>query len=178
MSTWTCGKPAKSFQRMRGISLLKVLLLIPVTLVLMLTLAVAFFEGRKAYWDYRVREMCTKDGGVRLFDYVTISRKEAGLLPHIGDLLGVTPEALAKQEEPVFSRITQSVLREGQPRVTRYEQVIIRRLDGRVVATAVTYARGGGDFPSFAFPSGFFCPEPNQLYTDIHRVFHIKESTK
>lgn len=143
MNTRPYFAPAGRLHRMRGASFLKVLLLIPLALVLMLILALAFFEGRKAYWDYRVRDMCAKDGGVKLFEHVTISRKEAGLLPHPGGVLGVAPEALSKQEEPLFSRITQSVLRDGQPRVTRYEQAIIRRADSRVVATAVTYARGG-----------------------------------
>lgn len=64
MSIRPSTKPAKpSFHRMRGVSVLKILLFIPLTLVLILLLALAFFEGRKAYWDYRVREMCAKDGG-------------------------------------------------------------------------------------------------------------------
>ena len=79
MSTQPSAKPAKPFHRMRGVSVLKMLLFIPLALVLMLILAVAFFEGRKAYWDYRVREMCAKDGGGKLSQHVTISRKDAGL---------------------------------------------------------------------------------------------------
>ena len=169
---------AKAPHRVRGASIIKLLLLIPVALVSLLAITFAFFEGRKTYWDHRVREMCAKDGGVTLHEHVVISRKEAAQLPHIGDFLGVAPEALAKQQEPVFSRITQLVLREGRPTVTRYEQAIIRRSDGRVVATSVTYVRAGGDFPSFAFPSNFFCPEQEQLYADVHRIFHIEEPTK
>ena len=57
---------------MRGTSQVKTLLLIPAALVVLLLLAIGFFEGRKAYWDYRVRGMCEKDGGTRVFERVPI----------------------------------------------------------------------------------------------------------
>jgi hypothetical protein len=46
-------------------------------LVVLLLLAVGFFEGRKAYWDYQVRGMCEKDGGARIHEHELITHQEA-----------------------------------------------------------------------------------------------------
>ena len=161
---------------MRGAGVIRMLLFIPVALMLLLILAVTYFEGRKAYWDYRVREMCAKDGGVTVIEPVAISFSQAATLPEVNGLYGVSPESLAKPEEPVFSRTKQTMLREDKPLVFRYEQEIVRRSDGKVVAKAVTYARGGGDVPSFAFPSSLYCPEQARLHADIHQIFKIGET--
>ncbi|MEO1768095.1 hypothetical protein, partial [Thiobacter aerophilum] len=67
----SAGQQQKLFRRfkrgsragMRGSSLVKKLLFIPLAFVVLLLLAISFFEGRKAYWDYQVRKMCEKDGG-------------------------------------------------------------------------------------------------------------------
>jgi len=37
--------------------------MIPVLIIVVLILAKGFFEGRKAYWDHKVRQMCEIDGG-------------------------------------------------------------------------------------------------------------------
>ena len=48
---------------MRGISVTKLLLLIPGVLLLALMATIFLFEKRKTYWDEQVREMCARDGG-------------------------------------------------------------------------------------------------------------------
>ena len=73
MSMRACLAPVR---RMRGASTVKLLVLIPVALVLLLLLVVGFFEGRKAYWDSQVREMCEKDGGVKVFETFPITRSQ------------------------------------------------------------------------------------------------------
>jgi hypothetical protein len=137
---------------------------------------VGYAPGRQTYWDAKVREMCAKDGGVKIFDHIVVSPSQASLLPKVGGLFGVAPEALAKPEEPGFTRIKQTMLREGNPSVIRYEEEIVRRADQRVVGIAISYGRGGGDFPSFAHPSTFHCPEFVKIYEGIHQVYRIEEA--
>ena len=134
--------------------------------------------GRQAYWDAQVKEMCEKDGGVRIFEQIIVSPSQTKLLPKVGNFFGVASEALAKPEEPAFIRIRRTRLREYNPSVVRYEQEIVRRADQRVVGVAVSYARGGGDFPVFDHPSTFWCPEPMQIYEGINRVYRIEETKK
>jgi hypothetical protein len=156
----------------------------PLIIVMAVVFAVAlagcagYVPGRQAYWDGQVREMCEKDGGVRIFEQIVVSPSQARLLPRVGDFLGVASEALARPEEPAFIRIRRTRLREHNPSVLRYEQEIVRRADQRVVGVAVSYARGGGDFPVFDHPSTFWCPEPKQIYEGINGVYRIEEGKR
>lgn len=163
---------------MRGASLVKLLLIIPVVLVLLLLLAVAVFEGRKAYWDYQVREMCEKDGGVLILEHIRISREQEEYLPHAGGVVSVASESLSDPRAPAFARTHETILRDGQPAVIRLEQEVVRRLNGRRVVKAVIYLRTGGDMPSPAFPSSFYCPPLDKVNVDLSKTFIIEESEK
>lgn len=158
----------------RGLGLLRALFMIPATLITVLIVAVVFYEGRKAYWDYQVREMCGKDGGVKIFEHIVVSAEQAAKLPKVGNFLGVASEKLVKPWEPAFTRTRRVVIRDESPTVIRYEVEIVRRLDQRVIGKVISYGRGGGDFPSHAEPSNFHCPEYVKLYQEIHAIYQIK----
>jgi hypothetical protein len=152
------------------------ILLLPLATALALGLSgcAGYVPGRQSYWDEKIREMCEKDGGVRIFEQIVVAPSHTKFLPRVGEFFGVASEALAKPEEPAFTRIHRTRLREGNPSVVRYEQEIVRRGDQRVVGVAVSYARGGGDFPGVDHPSTFWCPEPKQIYQGISRVYRIE----
>lgn len=175
MSMQTCLAPVR---RMRGASVVKLLVLIPIALVLVFILVVGFYEGRKAYWDYRVREMCAKDGGVVILEHIKISREQDSFLPHAGGVASVSPESLSDPRAPAFARTRETVLRESQPSVFRYEYEVVRRVNGRLAARGVVYLRSGGDIPSPAFPSSFYCPSLEKVNADMSNVFMIEESRK
>lgn len=162
---------ALSLFRQSGLGLIGNFFLIP---VLLIVLAVGFFEGRKAYWDYRVREMCKRDGGVIINEKIFISAEQEKKLPKIDSYLGVAPEALAKSDEPAFTRYQRISIKEGNLSVARHVKEIVRRSDGRVVGQVISYGRGGGDFLSPAHPSTFSCPDYADLNKGIHEVFHIE----
>jgi Tfp pilus assembly protein PilV len=46
----------------QGFGLVKVLISIPLVLIGLVILAFAYTELNKAYWDYRVKELCEKEG--------------------------------------------------------------------------------------------------------------------
>ena len=130
-------------------------------------------EVRKAYYDWRLRQMCETDGGVRISERLIVNPNQVAHLPRVAGHLGVAPEALADPAAPAFGRLKEQVLRQGQPSMMRYEEEIVRRADGHIVARVVTYTRAGGDFPSFAQPSLHSCPTPATLYPEIERVFEL-----
>jgi len=151
---------------------------IPLIAVSVLAIAIAFYEGRKAYWDSEVRKMCEKDGGMVILERVPISEAEAKTLPRGDGRLGVAVKELAAPSAPVYAESKKVILRDSDPTVSRTEYVVIRRSDRKVVARWVYYARGGGDFPTYAHPSSFGCPDLRQITSDQAQLFVLEEGSR
>lgn len=173
MSTPACLAPVR---RMRGASTVKLLVLIPVALVLLLILGIGFYEGRKAYWDYRVREMCAKDGGYATYEKVSISRAQFLAWGGVGDVLGLPNESDNRNDIPYFRRTKDETLRKGNPQLIRLETGFVRRSDEKLMGKSVHYFRRGGDFPSWAHDSSFGCPVPAVPIEKT--IFIIEEKVK
>jgi hypothetical protein len=163
---------------LRGAGLLKTLLILLAVPVLILLLAIGFYEGRKAYWDSKVREMCAKDGGVSIVEKISISMEERNNLPQVNGIVAVTTKSLSDPRSPAFLTISETTIKSGDPSVLRYEQVVMRRTDNSAIAKAIFYVRSGGDIPSHAFPSSYYCPSLKEIGLDISKVFKIEESKK
>lgn len=153
-------------------------ILITLLPTVMLMGCLGYMPGLQSYWDAQVREMCEKDGGVKIFEHIIVSPEQAVLLPKVGGYYGVVPEELSKPQEPAFVRFRRFVIRDGNPTVSRIQQDIIRRSDGRIVGQVVSYGRGGGDFPSYAHPSSFGCPDYLSIYKGIHGVYRVEGVAK
>lgn len=131
-------------------------------------------EARKAYYDWRVREMCARDGGVIVFQRVNLSKDQYEQLR--GNSVGIPlPDAEERSRTPFFSTTKIEDLRPSNPKVYRRETTIIRRADGKVLSRQIQYGRIGGDFPTFAQPTSFGCSDIG-LRLDIERqTFALKE---
>lgn len=159
----------------RGFGLIVWLLMIPVFLIVLLILAFLFYEGRKAYWDAQVEEMCAKDGHVRIYERVTITKKELDKLLLAGNgriYLGM--KDLTKAEDPVYLESKETNIREANPRVRRTEWSAVRRSDQKVVAQWYSYGRVGGDIPSPAHGSSFRCPDWQQTWIELWDLFLVE----
>lgn len=166
-------------RRMHGAGSIKTLLLIPVGLVLLLLLAVAFFEGRKAYWDYRVREMCEKDGGTHVFEQVLITRQDAqanGLL--VGNDVVIPSRPDPHSMKSYYIDYESTYLRTGAPSVFRARTAVVRARDMKIMAEMIGYTRVGGDAPTFAHPSSMSCPDADQALIEFRTAVQIKEEPK
>lgn len=163
----------------KGLSTLGWLLMIPIVIIALLMVTVGFYEGRKAYWDYRVREMCEKDGGVVVFEKLSVSAEQYDDLPRVEGSIAIGSAALSKPSNPAFSVDREIVLKEWDPRVIRWERMVKRRSDGKVVGEIISYSRIGADFPlSFGHPTSFSCPEYKKLYSDQARFFSVLGRSK
>ena len=165
--------------RSRGLGVIGWLLIIPVALIALLILAIGFYEGRKAYWDSNVREMCEKDGGVKIFEKLRISKADIDLLGRVDGKIGVPIKALAHPNAPAYAELKITDLREWNPRVSRSESTIVRREDQAVVAKSVVYARSGGDFPTgLSEGTAFVCPDLKAITSDLQRLFIVEGDSK
>lgn len=161
---------------MRGASLVKTLLLIPAALVVLLLLAVGFFEGRKAYWDYRVKRMCEKDGGVRVFERVAIPPMYVdrdGVI-RIPAKPSIPDKPLHFEAKPTdlfyYETIDESIV-SGYLAVGKHTFNVVRAIDRKILATMIVYSRSGGDIPAFSHPSSFSCPDPKSRSEPLNATF-------
>lgn len=140
---------------------------------LALLLAIAFYEARKAYWDFRIERMCQKDGGLTVFEEIRLSADDYERLRSRSGTIPLPERGSADRAAEFFSHTQEEVIRERSPRVAR-EEVTIYALDGnRMIARYISYSRSGGDFPTYAHPSYFLCKREDQSISE--RIF-IKES--
>jgi len=144
-----------------GFGILGWVLMIPAVVVVFLILAFGFFEGRKAYWEDKVREMCEKDGGERVFETVRLNRQQYSLILNQFGQVSPPLENKAGDNVPIVRRFTSTYIRRNDPEVRRDELVVIRRSDEKVLGVSVSYSRVGGDLIAL-HPSNFSCPEKSK----------------
>lgn len=151
-----------SHRRTTGVSILGMLLAIPVLLLLLILLALGFYEARKAYWDYQVRELCAKDGGIRVYEAVELPPEKFNQWGQL-NFYQPTQAENALGAEYIFKLALQYFKKEN-PSLHRFSVQVIRRSDEKLLGESIGYSRGGGDIPGPWQPSTFSCPNE---YGDI-----------
>jgi hypothetical protein len=155
--------------------LMKAIMAVVLTPVILLIAGIGGCEATKGYYDWQVRRMCEKDGGITVYEHITVSPEVAASMDKVGGQLAIPNETLARSTDPAFLRGRSEILREGNPSVRRLEQTVVRSSDGKTVARMISYARAGGDFPfTVSNPTVVSCPDWPQYYRDIAKVFVIK----
>lgn len=76
---------------------------------------------------------------------------------------------------PIFERSEIKTISPHRPYVWRSVSKYVRRSDGKVLAQNVLYARRGGDFPSPAHESYFFCPSDGLISERLISVYGDKK---
>lgn len=116
--------------------------------------------GEKWWLDYQVRELCAKDGGIKVYERVMLP---PGLVDKSGVIrIPITPYNKLRDTDEYYLDWKITNLKQGNPRLERSNFRLIRRSDQKVLGESVTYSRGGGDLPGPWHPSSFSCPEPSQ----------------
>ncbi|MBV1928027.1 MAG: hypothetical protein KUG81_00730 [Gammaproteobacteria bacterium] len=155
------------------------LILTPLILIGLVVLAFIFTLLNKAYWDYRVKQMCEADGGVTVYEKVELTQEE---YKKYGGIKGTIPvpgenSSIASQYNFLAKR-SHHVIRSFNPNITKYEGVIYRNDDKKELGKMVTYYRSGGDFPTIiGHPSGFSCRDIPGFKLNIEQqIFSVKEN--
>lgn len=127
------------------------------TLWVTLGLAPACTTVNQGYWDSKINEMCESDGGVRIYETVSLDRQQYDLLLNSFGQLSPPLESRANEGIPIVHRFTSTYIQRFDPEVRRDELTLVRRSDNKVLGISVTYSRIGGD-PIALHPSYFSCP--------------------
>ncbi|WP_418647610.1 hypothetical protein ACNQFN_22395 [Thauera butanivorans] len=164
-------RPQRRFRRTAQSGAIKPWMLIVLLLALAPLLTLGFYEGRKAYWDAKVREMCEIDGGVKINEVIDVDENSYESIKNKFGQVDFpkkgTPES--KDSVAVYS-YKDTYIRRGAPEVRRSDLIVSRTSNGSILATSTTYSRVGGDL--FALhPSHFSCPNtPNNFFASVINI--------
>jgi hypothetical protein len=130
--------------------------------LLLLMLLLAGCEKHRL--DEQVKELCAKDGGVKVYEVVRMPRSE---FTEFGLPLEFRPSRGEQALGPDYLfRVDRSYYRADSPEMSRSHYTVVRRSDNKVLGETVIYGRGGGDIPSPMHESSSFCPPLNEADVD------------
>lgn len=149
--------------------------LIAFILAMPLLLGVTGCERAKTKLDREVDRLCAIDGGVHLYEVVTLSKENFGpngeVFPQYrtdvvrGGGLGPGYQWSSTKQDIV----------QGNPSLTRWEQKITRVQDGKILGKRIVYIRGGGEFWGPWAPSEYSCQD---VPMDLAQQVFVKEESK
>lgn len=126
------------------------------TLIVGLPILLLVANRAVVYWaDREVDRLCAKDGGVHVYETVTLAPENFGadgtVFPQY-ELLSAQRHDLVLRYGPEYSTVSKdSFLRAGKrmfvPGIRRHVTQYVRRADGMVLAEMVRYSRFGGGLP-------------------------------
>ncbi len=131
-------------------------------------------SGKKMYYDARVDKMCVKDGGIRVFEKVTLPATKFNNYEKRNWLL---PENNQASDDEYYVKTDKHYYMKGRINLSRRQYVIIRREDEKILGELVIYGRGGGDIPGPWHASSYSCPSHNKLPNFETSIF-VKGDTK
>lgn len=140
--------------------------LVVIASVAILSMPALVSNGVKAYYDRQVRELCAKDGGVRVYETVRLLPELVGKFR-----IPTTPYQKLKDTDKYYSEWNEQNYREGNPSIRRDHFLVYRRADMKLLGEAVSYARLGGDLPGPWHESSFSCPEDSGNSVLQQRIF-------
>ena len=163
-------------RRKTGASIPGMLLAIPVLLLILLILAIGFYEARKAYWDYQVREMCAKDGGIKVYETVKLPPDKFNEWGQVN--FWIPTKDSVKPTDDYYREWDIRYYRQGNPEFSRGHFRITRQKDEKLLGESVYYGRGGGDLPGPWHGSSFRCPADADISILKKYIFVLVEKEK
>lgn len=133
---------------------------------------------RKAYWDYRVDELCKKDGGVKIYEKSVIRKSDYPdiKLTSSGEII-FPSKIKATSKDPFYYVSYTEYIKNGSLDVMKHGQSIFRSSDNKLMGTYISYGRRGGDFLFFEgpfHPSSYSCKDTEKNVKDFSSIVTIQ----
>lgn len=117
--------------------------------------------------DAQVKELCAKDGGIKVYETVKVP---PGKFDKFG-IVRVPMKKDAKPEDEYYYEWEIQYFKQGNPEMWRNHFTLYRAKDKRLLGEATGYSRRGGDLPSPMHESSFGCPTDADISVLKQRVF-------
>lgn len=138
---------------------------------------VAFLPGcEKWQLDAQVRELCAKDGGMKIYETVALPPDQfdkwgmVKLYRPTGGEDALGPEYIYRQQD--------TYIRRGNPELWRSHTAVVRRSDGKVLGEIVRYTRRGGDMPGPWADSSLSCPPIETDRPDLLQSVFVRSASR
>ncbi len=122
-------------------------------------------SGKRMYYDAQVNKMCSKDGGVKVYETVSLPSDKFdkwGLINFYRPTQG--EEALGSNY--IYKR-NEYYYRRGSPELIMRRYKVIRQSDKELLGETILYERGGGGIPGPWQPSSYSCPDVRQAGPNV-----------
>jgi hypothetical protein len=119
-------------------------------------------SGVKWWYDQQVRELCAKDGGVKVYETVRLPVEKFDQWGQPNFNIPVAPYNKLKAADQYYLEWEITNLKLGNPKLERSHFRLIRQSDNKLLGETVSYSRNGGDLPGPWHGSSFICPEPTK----------------
>ncbi len=165
-------KRRMKINKQEGMGVIKFIFLTPVVLIGLVILTMAFSWGYKSYWDYRVEQLCAKDGGRTIYEVIKLSEDKLRKMRGDGQFIGLPARNYVKQDDEFFANSKTTIVHNGlfgliiKRRVSR----VIRLKDKKVLAEQITFSRVRGDFyplPAVHHSSSSCSPHKIGFYDEV-----------
>lgn len=123
--------------------------------------------GEKWWLDYQVRELCGKDGGVKVYEMVRLPVER---FDKYGGIRIPLKSDMTRSDEFYLEWKVSHIL-DGNPSKRRDHFLIYRKADEKLLGEAVSYSRRGGDLPGPWHESSFRCPSDADDQDLMLRIF-------
>lgn len=121
--------------------------------------------------DEQVRQLCAKDGGVRVYEKTTLPSERFNEFNEVR----VPARELAKDIDQFLYDVDIKVIKSTEPQLVRYHFRLYRRSDEKLLGESISYSRRGGDFPGPGHPTAFHCPEFADI-KDLAKATFVNQS--
>jgi hypothetical protein len=132
--------------------------------------------GEKWLADRQVRELCAKDGGVRVYETVKLPTDQYEQYAKKNWILPDKSQMTSSDE--YYADTDVHYYQQGILNMSRRQYRIIRSSDSKVLGESISYGRSGGDLPGPWHHSSFKCPDPVKQPSNIETTIFLRALPK
>lgn len=141
------------------------------TVALCVAASVLLMGCEKARLDEEVRQLCAKDGGIKVYEMVELPKNEFNEFGQVSFYQAAPGSVLLNDYELIKN---EHIYHPGNPRMWRTYFAIKRKNDEKILGESVGYTRFGDGFEGPFHPSSFSCPDQFGEVSLLQRVFPNK----
>ena len=128
-------------------------------------------ERAKIKLDREVDRLCAIDGGVHIYEKVTLPKEDFGPHGEVFPQHRSLPSESGRYGPLYFASIDRQTLVAGDPSLVKSTIRFIRRADGKLLGEQINYVRGGGDLPGPWNPSTHQCNQVVYSAIPLRNIF-------